>query len=39
MLEYQVGKTLPQKDIDDIIAFLNSLTGSYISIENQQNLQ
>lgn len=39
MLEYQVGKTLPQKDIDDIIAFLNSLTGSYISIENQKNLQ
>lgn len=37
MLKYQVGKTLPQKDIDDIIAFLNSLTGSYISIETPNN--
>lgn len=33
MLEYQVGTTLPQKDIDDIVAFLNSLTGSYIPVK------
>ncbi len=29
MLCYQVGKELPQKDIDDIVAFLESLNGIY----------
>lgn len=29
MLRYQVGKELPQKDVDDIVAFLKSLTGVY----------
>lgn len=29
MLKYQVGVTLPQKDVDDIVAFLNSLNGVY----------
>lgn len=28
MLRYQVGKELPQEDIDDIVAFL-SLNGVY----------
>lgn len=29
MLKYQVGVTLPQKDVDDIVAFLKSLNGVY----------
>ena len=29
MLRYQVGTDLAQKDIDDIVAFLHSLTGVY----------
>lgn len=29
MLKYQVGTTLPQKDVDDIVAFLNTLNGVY----------
>lgn len=29
MLRYQVGKEIPQKDIDDIVAFLESLNGVY----------
>ncbi len=29
MLRYQVGTDLPQNDIDDIVAFLESLTGVY----------
>lgn len=29
MLRYQVGTSLPQKDVDDIVAFLESLTGVY----------
>lgn len=29
MLEYQVGKTLPQQDVDDIVSFLMSLDGVY----------
>ncbi|MDR6619628.1 cytochrome c peroxidase [Klebsiella sp. 1400] len=29
MLRYQVGTELAQKDIDDIVAFLHSLTGVY----------
>jgi cytochrome c peroxidase len=29
MLRYQVGSELPQTDIDDIVAFLESLTGVY----------
>lgn len=29
MLRYQVGKELPQEDIDDIVAFLESLNGVY----------
>lgn len=29
MLRYQVGTELPQKDVDDIVAFLESLNGVY----------
>lgn len=29
MLRYQVGTELPQKDVDDIVSFLESLTGVY----------
>ena len=29
MLHYQRGKDLPEKDVDDITAFLESLTGQY----------
>lgn len=29
MLKYQVGKTLPEQDVEDIVAFLQSLTGEY----------
>ncbi|XNM82024.1 hypothetical protein ACLK1V_19155 [Escherichia coli] len=29
MLRYQVGKELPQEDVDDIVAFLHSLNGLY----------
>lgn len=29
MLRYQVGHSLPQNDVDDIVAFLESLTGVY----------
>lgn len=29
MLKYQVGTSLPQKDVDDIVAFLESLNGVY----------
>ncbi|AIJ10177.1 MULTISPECIES: cytochrome-c peroxidase [Edwardsiella] len=29
MLRYQVGVTLPQSDVDDIVAFLKSLNGVY----------
>jgi len=29
MLRYQVGKDIPQEEIDDIVAFLESLTGVY----------
>jgi cytochrome c peroxidase len=30
MLKYQVGKTLPEQDVKDIVAFLQSLTGEYV---------
>lgn len=30
MLKYQVGTTLPQNEVDDIVAFLNSLNGIYM---------
>ncbi|CNF77485.1 cytochrome c peroxidase [Yersinia enterocolitica] len=30
MLKYQVGTNLPPQDINDIVAFLESLTGEYI---------
>ncbi|WP_432322231.1 cytochrome c peroxidase [Yersinia enterocolitica] len=30
MLKYQVGTSLPSQDINDIVAFLESLTGEYI---------
>ena len=30
MLRYQVGKELPQEDVDDIVAFLHSLNGVYM---------
>ncbi|VFS48244.1 Cytochrome c551 peroxidase precursor [Budvicia aquatica] len=29
MLKYQLETTLPEKDVDDIVAFLKSLTGEY----------
>ncbi|CAI0815603.1 Cytochrome c551 peroxidase precursor [Serratia quinivorans] len=29
MLRYQVGSELPQQDVDDIVAFLESLSGVY----------
>lgn len=29
MLKYQVGTSLPQSDVDDIVAFLNTLNGVY----------
>lgn len=29
MLHHQVGTSLPQQDVDDIVAFLHSLTGVY----------
>jgi cytochrome c peroxidase len=29
MLKVQVGKTLPTQDVDDIVAFLKTLTGTY----------
>lgn len=29
MLKYQVGTTLPQNDVDDIVAFLHTLNGVY----------
>lgn len=29
MLRHQVGTSLPQSDVDDIVAFLNSLTGVF----------
>ncbi len=29
MLRYQVGTSLPQNEVDDIVAFLDSLTGVY----------
>ncbi len=29
MLRYQVGTELPQSDVDDIVAFLQSLNGVY----------
>jgi cytochrome c peroxidase len=29
MLKYQVGTSLPQQDVDDIVAFLHSLNGVY----------
>ncbi|EJS89652.1 cytochrome c peroxidase, partial [Pasteurella multocida subsp. multocida str. Anand1_cattle] len=39
MLHYQSGKTLPTKDVEDISAFLESLTGEYqgklLTKENQ----
>jgi cytochrome c peroxidase len=27
MVRYQLGRTMPQQDVDDIVQFLNSLTG------------
>lgn len=30
MMKYQVGKTLPERDVNDIVAFLKSLTGEYV---------
>lgn len=39
MLRHQVGRSLPNKDIDDIVAFLNSLTGVYKPyIQEQESL-
>lgn len=39
MLRYQVGKELPQKDVDDIVAFLKSLTGVYTPYVSQNEAQ
>jgi cytochrome c peroxidase len=30
MLKYQVGKSLPDQDVDDLVAFLKTLTGTYV---------
>lgn len=32
MLKDQVGKTLPSQDVDDIVAFLKTLTGAYVPV-------
>lgn len=37
MLEYQVGTTLSQKDVDDIVEFLKSLTGVYTPYQPQEH--
>ena len=37
MLHHQVGRSLPSQDIDDIVAFLNSLTGVYKPYIQEQN--
>jgi len=29
MVKYQLGRTMPENDLSDIVAFLNSLTGEY----------
>lgn len=41
MLQYQSGKTLPDKDVADIAAFLESLTGEYQGklLTNESNKQ
>lgn len=36
MLRYQVGTELPQQDVDDIVAFLESLTGVYTPYTQSQ---
>ncbi|QNQ56295.1 cytochrome-c peroxidase [Serratia liquefaciens] len=36
MLRYQVGTELPQQDVDDIVAFLESLTGVYTPYPQSQ---
>ncbi|MFJ3354915.1 cytochrome-c peroxidase [Serratia liquefaciens] len=36
MLRYQVGAELPQQDVDDIVAFLESLTGVYTPYTQSQ---
>ena len=36
MLRYQVGPELPQQDVDDIVAFLESLTGVYTPYTQSQ---
>lgn len=36
MLRYQVGSELPQQDVDDIVAFLNSLSGVYTPYQQNQ---
>lgn len=37
MLRYQVGTELPQQDVDDIVAFLESLTGVYTPYPKARN--
>jgi cytochrome c peroxidase len=32
MLKYQVGKALPDADVDALVAFLKSLTGTYVPL-------
>lgn len=39
MLRYQVGTTLPQKEVDDIVSFLESLTGVYTPYVQQAAVQ
>jgi len=34
MLKYQVGKELPDADVDALVAFLKSLTGTYIPLSS-----
>jgi cytochrome c peroxidase len=36
MLKYQVGKELPDADVDALVAFLKSLTGTYIPLGSSE---
>ena len=36
MLKYQVGKELPDGDVDALVAFLKSLTGTYIPLGSSE---
>lgn len=36
MLKYQVGKELPDADVDALVAFLKSLTGTYTPLSSSE---